>query len=59
MTISGYEWMSLITAASLCAGLGVAGVGSLLVEVLGRLFTVRRSAAAFAPAVCAATARAA
>jgi hypothetical protein len=43
MTISGYEWMVLITAASLCASVGVAGVGFVLVEKLKRLCAVKSS----------------
>jgi hypothetical protein len=52
MTISGYEWMLFITAASLCASVGVAGTSSALVEKLRRLCAVRRSDTAFPPAAC-------
>jgi hypothetical protein len=34
MTISGYEWMSVVAALSSMASTGVAGVGALLVEKL-------------------------
>jgi hypothetical protein len=36
MTISGYEWMMLIPAFALLAGIGVAGVGTLVIEKLSR-----------------------
>jgi hypothetical protein len=51
MTISGYEWMLLITAVSLSASVGVAGASSALVEKLRRLCAVRSAATAFALAV--------
>jgi len=58
MTISGYEWMSLITVVSLCLGVGIAGVASLLFERLGRRRAARSSRARLAPVVFAPVVRA-
>ena len=58
MTISGYEWMLLITAVSLCLSVGIAGVVSLLVERLGRIRAARSSRARIAPVVFAPVVRA-
>lgn len=61
MTISGYEWMMLIPAFALLAGIGVAGVGTLVVERLtrprsARIYQLRseQAAPAVAPAARAA-----
>ncbi len=56
MTISGYEWTLLITAVSLCTGLGLPGVASVIFENLCRPRAARRSRMPLGPVAHAATA---
>ncbi len=56
MTISGHEWTLLITALSLCAGLGLPGVASVIFESLSRPRAARRFRMPLGPVAHAATA---